>query len=132
MSKLKDFRDGYYYHSGKVSENVRSLCLSAVAVIWVFKQDANQMTTLPIPLYWALLWVIAALAFDFCQYLFASSAWGIFTRIQERKKVSEDAEISAPAILNWPSILFFYLKTASALLVYIQIFRHLYAVIRPV
>ncbi|UEB94639.1 hypothetical protein LIS66_19970 [Pseudomonas sp. HN2] len=132
MAKLEDFREGYYVHSGKVSDNVRSLCISAVAIIWVFKQDANQVTNLPVPLYWALLWVVAALAFDFAQYFYASSAWGIFTRIQERRNVADDTELDAPPILNWPSIMFFYLKSFSAVMVYVQIFRHLYAVVRPI
>lgn len=132
MAKLSDFREGYYVHSGKVSDNVRSLCLSAVAIIWVFKQDAAEATNLPAPLYWALLWVFVALALDFAQYLYASSAWGVFVRIKEKQNITDDQEIVAPEFLNWPSILFFHLKTLAALLVYVQIFRHLYSVIHPI
>jgi hypothetical protein len=132
MAKLSSFREGYYHHSGKVSDNVRSLCLSAVAIIWVFKQDAVGATNLPTPLYWALLWVFVALALDFAQYLYASSAWGIFVRLKERQHVADEQEITAPWILNWPSIAFFHLKTLSAILVYVQVFRHLYSVIHPI
>ncbi len=132
MAKLSDFREGYYVHSVKVSDNVRSLCLSAVAIIWVFKQDAAGATNLPAPLYWALLWVFVALALDFAQYLYASSAWGVFVRIKEKQNITDDQEIVAPEFLNWPSILFFHLKTLAALLVYVQIFRHLYSVIHPI
>lgn len=132
MAKLEDFREGYYVHSGKVSDNVRSLCLSAVAIIWVFKQDANQITNLPVPLYWALLWVFVALALDFAQYFYSALAWGIFTRVQEWRGVDDETELDAPPMLNWPSLVFFYLKSLSAVLVYVQIFRHLYAVIHPI
>lgn len=130
MAKLQSFRESYYYNSGKVSDNVRSLCLSAVAVIWVFKQEANNVTTLPGALYWALLWVIAALAFDFFQYLYASTAWAIYSRRLEKHNVSESQEILAPRAINWPTNAFFLLKIFFALLVYIQIFRYLFAAIK--
>ncbi|MCK9691874.1 hypothetical protein [Pseudomonas syringae] len=131
MPKLKEFRQDYYYFSGKVSDNVRSLCLSAVAVIWVFKQEAGGVTTLPTALYWALLWVICALAADFMQYLYASLIWGIFSRYKENKGIDQDAELLAPAILNWPTNLFYLFKILFAIAVYIQIFRYLFEVIKP-
>jgi hypothetical protein len=130
MAKLQSFRESYYYNSGKVSDNVRSLCLSAVAVIWLFKQEANNITTLPGALYWALLWVIAALAADFFQYLYASTAWAFYARRLEKQNVDDSQEILAPRSINWPTDVLFFLKIAFALLVYVQIFRYLFEAIR--
>ncbi|WP_369301470.1 hypothetical protein [Pseudomonas sp. N2-5-1-1] len=131
MPKLKEFRQDYYYFSGKVSDNVRSLCLSAVAVIWVFKQEIGGLTTLPTALYWALLWVICALALDFMQYLYASVTWAVFSRYKEKKGFDQETELLAPAVLNWPTNLFYVLKILSAVAVYIQILRYLFGVIKP-
>lgn len=132
MANLQTFRESYYHNSGKVSDNVRSLCLSAVAVIWVFKQEANSVTTLPGALYWALLWVIAALAADFLQYLYASTAWGFYSRRLEKQKVKDTQEILAPRAINWPTNVLFYLKIFFALLVYVQILKYLFAAIKYV
>jgi len=39
--KLKDAREIYYFYSGKTSDLVRQLGLAGIAVIWLFKYDAQ-------------------------------------------------------------------------------------------
>ena len=132
MPSLKEIRKDYYFFTGKVSENVRALCFSAVAIIWVFKQETKGGMMLPEPLYWALLWVLVSLTMDFLQYFYGAVVWGYYSRIQEKLDPNQEAEYLAPRWFNWPTNAFYYLKVFFAVCVYLQIFRYLLDAIKPV
>lgn len=126
MSTLSDFRDAYYTFTGKVSDNVRSLSIAAVAIVWVFKKDiTGGLVELPHELYYSLLFVFCALALDFCQYVYGSIAWGSFCRSQEKKGIADDKEIEANPYMNWPTNILFYLKIASVIFAYVSILNFL-------
>jgi hypothetical protein len=139
--KLKEAQDTYESRSTRVSEIVRQLNLAGIAVIWLFR---NGDKTGGIPYNDALLWplgfFIISAGFDLLQFAYASAAWGIFSRQQEKKlnqridekerkrgneerrrkrgsveakdaDVEDDDEIDeAPGAINWVSNSFFWGK----------------------
>jgi len=117
--KLKDARDNYYFHSGKTSELVRQLGLAGIAVIWLFKFEVQGAPKIPESLFWPLLLIVVGLACDLLQYLVATIVWAVFHRCKERAGVRSDDDFLAPKQINWPALVFFYLKVASLVAAYI-------------
>lgn len=147
--KLKEAQDTYEARSTRLSEIVRQLNFAGIAVIWLFRSGDK---TGGIPYTDALLWPLGVFlisaAFDLLQYAYASAAWGIFSRQQEKKlnqrldemerkgsqeegkrkrgKVErEDAEAKvddeieeAPGPINWVSNSFFWGKAILTVLGY--------------
>src|SRR4051812_41083792 len=108
--KLKDAREYYNQRSTKLSEVVRQLNFAGIAIIWLFRTGDK---TGGIPYNDALLWplalLVASATFDLLHYAYASAAWGCFHRMKERElKNDENAEILAPAAINWLSNVFFW------------------------
>jgi hypothetical protein len=113
---LKEARDNYSKRSTKLSDVVRQLNFAGIAVIWLLRTGDN---TGGIPYSDCLLWplglFICSATFDLLHYAYASAAWGIFHRLEE-KKLKDDAEratveIHAPNAINWLSLFFFWGKT---------------------
>ena len=73
--------------------------------------------TIPNELRLAGVLVVISLALDFLQYVYASAAWGIFHRFKEKKRDNKEArgiaftdEFQAPDQINWPTLIFFWMK----------------------
>jgi len=114
--KLKEARDNYDRRSTKLSDVVRQLNFAGIAVIWLFR-TGEKTGGIPYSncLMWPLGLLICSATFDLLHYAYASAAWGIFHR-QEEKKLKNDRqraerEIHAPRAINWPSLIFFWGKT---------------------
>ena len=75
---LSDARGHYEYHSGKVSEVCRQLGYAGIAVVWIFKVDG--VNAVPQPLVLPTVMLVAALALDLLQYVYAAIAWGVLNR----------------------------------------------------
>ena len=111
MSNLQEYREAHYTNTGKVSDNVRTLSIAAIGIIWIFKiQNVGGGYQIPEALYYPVLLVFVAMALDFIQYIYGSIAWGIFFRIKEKENIKEDDELYAPPCINWPTYIFFYGK----------------------
>ena len=79
---------------------------------------------MPIDLMWPSVFITIGLAFDLLQYVAASSVWGIFHRVMERKYGSSyDEDISAPAYLNWPAIFCFWAKLICVTIGYVLLMK---------
>jgi hypothetical protein len=114
MPKLQTYRDYHFDATKKVSENTRTLALSAIAIVWLYKVTKPEGGfTLPEELITPLLFVVFALAADFAQYLYGTIAWHIIFRLEEVKLhkglISEDSDLDGvePWILYVPYILFY-------------------------
>jgi hypothetical protein len=116
--KLSDARDAYETQSGKASEIARQLSLAGIAVIWVFKSGTDQAPTIDQHLLRAALFIVLALSVDFLQYLVGTTTWFIYFRNREKEGKKLEDEFDAPACLNWPTWIFFYLKSASIVVAY--------------
>ena len=104
--KLQDARDIYERHSTKLSDVVRQLNFAGIAIIWLLRAGDNTL-----PYSKGLLWPLGLFAgsatFDLFHYAYASAAWGIFHRLQEKKpKNNAETEIHAPGAINWISLIF--------------------------
>lgn len=130
IKSLQEYRESHYMNTGKVSDNVRMLSISAIGIIWIFKvQNGDGGYQIPEPLYLPVLWVFIAMALDFAQYLYGSIAWFLFFRgkekeIQKRRdqlkaenkevtkedREKSEKEILAPEEINYPSYTLFFGK----------------------
>jgi len=120
--KLKDALKIYYERSTKLSDVVRQLNFAGIAVIWLFRTGDK---TGGIPYSECLLWplglLIGSATFDLLHYAYASAAWGIFHRVQEKKLQKEknlEGEFHAPKSINWLSLIFFWGKTILCIAAY--------------
>jgi hypothetical protein len=110
MPKLQDYRERHYTFTRQVSDNVRSLSIAAVAIVWIFKQGTDAGYQLPAGLYWPVILIFAAMALDFLQSLYSSMAWFLFFRCKEKEGVTENDNLKHSPKINWPSYTFFYAK----------------------
>lgn len=125
---LADYRQTYYDASGKASDNARNLALAGLAIVWIFRTgDTNPL--LPRTLLTPLVLLAAALASDLAQYVAGTLVWGIYYSHLERKFNGRDPDpgFRHPRVLNWPALLFFWLKIVLVGAAYITIGRFLYA-----
>ena len=106
--KLKDAREIYYLRSTKLSDVVRQLNFAGIAIIWLFRVgDENAGIPYSDFLLWPLGFLITSASFDLLHYVYASAAWGIFHRRQEKKLRNDpEADFHAPGTINWLSNFF--------------------------
>ena len=109
----KDIRDAYDYYTGKVSDIVRQLAYAGIGVIWILKVGTdNGGIAFDAALVQVLHLYVYALAADLLHYVISSASWGIYNKIKEHQKTPADKDFKAPGIINWPSLVFFWGKTA--------------------
>lgn len=126
MPNLQTYREAHYSNSGRLSDNVRTLSISAIGIAWIFKtQNASGGYKFPDELYFPILLVFAAMALDFIQYLYGSIIWQLFFRSKEKAGIKEDAEILAHEVINLPSYVCFYGKILAVGLAYFFIIKFL-------
>jgi len=125
---LDEARDEYYERSRVASEISRNLAFAGFGAIWVLKPEG--IDKLPLPLMEPAFFFALALASDLLQYLWAASAWGISSRIAERKlpDVSVDhseVEFTAWPCINVPTNILFGAKMIFVFAGYIAMLRYL-------
>jgi len=124
--KLLDFRESYYTHSGKASDVARQLGFAGLGVVWIFKYEEAGNQSVPEGLVPVAALIVLALSCDFLQYIAATLIWGIFTRVKEKEGVNDLDEISAPPLLNWPALLFFWTKITLTISAYVVLIEYLF------
>jgi hypothetical protein len=130
MPKLQTYREAHYTNTGKVSDNVRTLSISAIGIVWIFKtQNASGGYVIPGQLYYPILLVFAAMSLDFIQYLYGSIAWYMFFRLKEKAGIQEEVEILAPPAINCPSYIFFFGKVSTVGAAYFFIIKFLLSLV---
>ncbi len=121
--KLVDVHHTYYEVSSKASDAARTLAWSALGVIWVFKNSANDTIddTLVLP---GLLLVLA-LAANLLHYLSDAIVWSLYGRHIEKRFRGKDHEFRAPASVNIPTLSFYYGKLILVASAYLMLVSHL-------
>lgn len=117
--KLETAREAYEALSGKTSDIARQLCFAAIALIWLFKAGTASSPLIPANLLGAALFVFLALFFDLTHYLLGTIIWFTYFRRKERAGTSADQDFLAPASLNWPTWILFFLKVACTVVSYL-------------
>lgn len=114
MPVLDKFRQYHYDATSKVSENTRTLALSAIAIVWLFKKEDGGVYMIPQGLLVPLALVILAMALDFFQYVYRSVAWHVIFRRRERllaeEEITEETELYVNPWVNFLAYCFFYAK----------------------
>lgn len=124
--KLQDYRETYYFHSGKASDIARQLSFAGIALIWAFRtSNADGTANLGPDLYYAGMLFVIALGFDLLQYVVAASIWGSFSRIKEKQGTRSTETITAPPWFNWPGLFFFWAKIGTVGYAYVTMFLYL-------
>ena len=133
---LKEARDNYDRRSTKLSDVVRQLNFAGIAVIWLLR-TGDKTGGIPYSncLLWPLGLLICSATFDLLHYAYASAAWGIFHRLQE-KKLKDDpqravVEIHAPDAINWLSLFFFWGKTIFTVAAYCFLIAYIARFLSP-
>lgn len=128
MAKLQKFREYHYEATQKVSENTRTLALSAIAIVWLLKTEVHGQFTISTALAEPLFFVVIALTLDFAQYLYRSIVWHLIFRCQEKKLaknlITEDSELYVSAWWNAIAYVFFYTKTLFVILAYWKLLHY--------
>ncbi len=130
MAKLQKFRDYHYESTAKVSDNTRTLAISAIAIIWLFKVQVGTTYQVPNGLKIPLLLVFLAMALDFFQYVYRSIVWHYIFRAKEveleKNKITEDSELYVSASINLVAYIFFYTKVVALTFAYIYLISYLF------
>lgn len=128
MAKLQQFRDYHFSASQKVSDNTRTLALSAIALVWMLKSGDSSHYQIPEALAFPLLLVIGALALDFAQYLCGTVIWHYIFRREECKlhagQITESDELYVSAFANFVQYSFFYTKAFLVVIAYWKLLQY--------
>lgn len=125
--KLSEYDKDYYGFSAKAGDIARQLALAGIAIVWLFKVDANGSTSLPKLLAWPTIAFVVSLAADLLHYLVQAITWGRFAYVQRKKHGKGDDEVipDPPGYYNWASLVLFYCKTTVVLVGYWWLFEYL-------
>lgn len=126
--KLRDARSAYDAFSSKTSEIARQLSFAGIALIWLFRQVDAPVMGIPEPLLFPTLLFALALALDLLHAAYGALAWGAFSRYHEWKGITEENDVTAPPLINWPSIAFFWSKVVAVISAYIMTIQHIWSV----
>src|SRR5688500_3461543 len=81
---LKDYREDYYYFTGKASEVSRTLALGGIALVWIFKNPDPAKTIIPAALIFPAILFATSLFLDLCQYALGGWLWRWFFKKNEK------------------------------------------------
>lgn len=123
--KLSKAQQSYSDASGTASTIARQIAFAGVGVVWVFNLPATHAAiVIPQQLKVVVLLLVACLALDLLQYMFASLIWSVFARILELRHAHQaggDPEMEASPYLNWPSLGCFWGKLVVLFVAYIYL-----------
>ena len=124
---LDNVKSAYQDLSAKASDIVRQLSLSAIAIVWLFRDGTDKAPAINGNLATGAFWAVVTLALDLTQYIVGSFTWFVFYRYKERQRTSNDANFVAPEWFNWPTWILFALKVVALATAYAQILPFLYS-----
>ena len=115
---LREAKSAYEELSAKASDVIRQLSLAGIALIWIFRTNADQTPTLHQDLLRGALFITVALACDLLQYLIGTLIWFRYFRYREKRGTPEEEDFAAPTMLNWPGWFLFTVKSVMMILAY--------------
>ncbi len=134
MPKLEKFRQYHYEATAKVSDNTRTLAISAIAIVWLFKTEKNGLYVVSESLLWPLALVVLALALDFFQYIYRSVVWHVIFRKKEKElangAITEESELYVSPWVNTMAYVFFYAKALILTFAYWNLACYLYSTVK--
>ena len=133
--KLKEYKDTFYYFSGKASDISRQLAFAGIAVIWLFRLNVIP-PKIPSDLLIPLALLVSALFFDLAQYGTGTIIWGVYQWKKERdlqekykhKDLSQldEVELDHPSWLKSPQLVCFSIKITCIFVAYFLIAKYVF------
>lgn len=131
-TKFKLVRDTFLESSIQLSNNIRTLALAAIGIIWVFRvtNESNHAYSLDPDLITAAFWIFFCLAIDMLHYLYRTAAYEIAkgSIYKKNKSPGEDEEFEVWDHINKPTTCIFYAKLGALLWGYYNILTFLYRI----
>jgi len=126
--KLDNYKQDYYWFSGKASDVARQLSFAGIALVWIFKSTTPSGLSLPKCLLWPALFFGIGLFTDLFQYVTGAVIWGFFYRHHEQKNPDDptyNPDLYAPNWLHIPITLFFWGKLTAIMAGYYFLIKYL-------
>ncbi len=103
-------------YTARASEISRTLCLSGLAVVWIFRTPTSTGSTLATSLLWVAGLIIVALLVDLLQYVVGAELTRRVARTKEKAlaaaKLPKDSEVLYPASHPVPMSALWWMKIA--------------------
>lgn len=98
----------YFDYTAKLNDRIRTLAMSGIGIIWVFKQTIDTGTWMPNALFAPGFLLVAALGLDVFQQAYGAMTWGWLSR--KSKNIAPTTQIHIPGWVNRPTAVMFYTK----------------------
>src|SRR5438876_599158 len=121
--KIADARAFYFDYAEKFNDRLRTLAMTGIGIIWVFKESNQTSSWIPKALLSPGILLVAALAFDVLQQAYGMLAWR-FVAGKGEGYVAE-RQIETPRWLDWPTMTMFYARMLLVFAAYIWLFAYL-------
>lgn len=96
MPLLKDVWANKESFTKSASDLGRTLCLSGLAVVWIFRSPSAYGSAIPPWLMWCSLLIVVSLALDLAQYLVGAYRVGRFGRTMEKEGKGDNDTVEYP------------------------------------
>lgn len=135
MPNIQTYRDYHYEATVKVSENIRTLAIAELAIVWIFIEKQANQYFIPPGLVFPIVLVVIALVLDFIQYVYKSIAYHVvFRRFEyqlEKKKITENNNrLYVDLWINRISYIIFYTKVIVLTVSYIFLISYVIGCIK--
>jgi hypothetical protein len=120
--ELSKYREDAHEFTAKLSDINRNLAFAGIAIIWVFKVQADDKFIIPNELLLPLYFIVICLLLDLLQYLYLSIIWTLFHRKMENKKIKET---KAPKWYSNVSYVILFTKVAVNIIGFVFLFIYL-------
>ena len=120
MPTVGEYRNDFYYFTGKASDVARQLAFAGFGIIWVFTDSDETGLHVPDKLLFAGLGFAISLTLDLIQYLLGALIWRFAYRyIEDRfRKLGDDTIYRHEPCLEQPITIIFWIKCALVLVSY--------------
>ena len=101
---LRQLKKDYEDLSNAASEVGRKLAFAGIALVWIFKTEAEGAYRIPADLYWPTALIMSSLAADFLQYVLATTIlYACFRRLEGDTSVSASTDFQLSIWANRPA-----------------------------
>jgi hypothetical protein len=121
--KIQDARAFYFDYASKLNDRIRTLAITGIGIIWVFKETTGTGSRVPRELLGPGVLLVAALAFDVLQLAYGMIAWGRMARKGDQQ--AAEYEIAKPSWFNWPTTFMFYSRMLLVFIGYILLIAYM-------
>lgn len=96
MPLLKEVWANKDSYTKGASDLSRTLCLSGLAVVWIFRSPSAKGSAIPAWLMWCSLLIVISLALDLAQYVLGAYRVGRFARTMEQQGKTDNDNVEYP------------------------------------